>query len=156
MNSDCTMTKSYSPKLLQYSRYYKRFGHVLEVRTVSGEYLVAMKLMSGRKYKNDISDIVGILWEEQGRGHALTLEKIQKAVCDLYDSWENLPQESRELITEIMKDGHLESLYEQFRNTEKMVKESLVDFEKRYPGTTNTDNINDIIAGLNKRKNAKE
>lgn len=152
LNSDFTMTKSYSPKLLQISKYYKRFGHVLEVRTVSGEYLVAMKLMSGRKYKNDISDIVGILREEQERGNALTLEKIQKATRNLYDSWENLPQESQELITEIMQDGHLESLYEQYRNTEKMVKESLVDFEKRYPGVTNTDNINDIIAGLNIRK----
>lgn len=156
LNSDFTMTKSYSPKLLQYSRYYKRFGHVLEVRTVSGEYLVAMKLMSGRRYKNDISDIVGILWEEQERGHSLTLKKIQQAVGNLYDDWENLPKDSRELITEILSAGDLASLYGQYRNTEIVVKESLIDFEKRYPRVTNTDNINDIIAGLNKRKNAKE
>ena len=65
LNSDFTKTTSYSPRLLQFSKFYKRFGYVLDVRTVSREYLVAMKLMSGRKYKNDLSDIIGILYEEQ-------------------------------------------------------------------------------------------
>lgn len=152
LNSDFTKTKSYSPKLLQYSEYYKRFGYVLEVRTISGEYLVAMKLMSGRQYKNDISDVVGILREEQERGMPLTLEKIKTAVCNLYDSWENLPQDSRELITEIMDNGQLEILYEKYRDTEIAVKESLIDFEKKYPNVTNEGNINDIISSLKKRK----
>ena len=65
LNSDFTRTKSYSPKLSQYSVYYKTFSNVLTVRTISGEYLVAMKLMSGRQYKNDISDIIGILHEQK-------------------------------------------------------------------------------------------
>lgn len=152
LNSDFTKTKSYSPKLLQYSEYYKCFGYVLEVRTVSGEYLVAMKLMSGRKYKNDISDVIGILKEQKETGKPLTLEKIQTAACDLYDSWDNLPHESRELITDIMRYEQYEALYEQYRNNERMAKESLIDFEKKYPGVTNTDNVNDIIRNLKKRK----
>ena len=44
-------TLSYSPKLEQYSVYYKSFYGVLNVRTISAEYLIAMKLCSGRKYK---------------------------------------------------------------------------------------------------------
>lgn len=152
LNSDFTKTKSYSPKLLQYSEYYKRFGYVLEVRTVSGGYLVAMKLMSGRKYKNDISDVIGILKEQKEIGKPLTLEKIQTAACDLYDSWDNLPRESKDLITDIMRYEQYEALYEQYRNNERMVKESLIDFEKKYPGVTNTDNVNDIIRNLKKRK----
>lgn len=152
LNSDFTKTKSYSPKLLQYSEYYKRFGYVLEVRTVSGEYLVAMKLMSGRQYKNDISDVIGILWEQKKQGKPLTLEMIKTAVCNLYNSWDNLPQNSRELITEIMRNEECEKLYEQYRDTEKIAKESLIDFEKKYPGVTNTDNVNDIIRNLKKRK----
>ena len=152
LNSDFTKTKSYSPKLLQYSEYYKRFGYVLEVRTVSGEYLVAMKLMSGRQYKNDISDVIGILREQKALGKPLTFERIQAAVCALYDSWENLPQDSRNLITEIMRDEQYEVLYEQYRSHEKMEKESLIDFEKKYPGVTNMDNVNDIIRNLKKRK----
>jgi len=152
LNSDFTKTKSYSPKLLRYSEYYKRFGYVLEVRTISGAYLVAMKLMSGRQYKNDISDVVGILREEQERGKRLTLEEIRLAVCNLYDSWDNLPQDSRELIIEIMKEEQLELLYVKYRDTEIAVKESLIDFENKYPNVTNEGNINDIISSLKKRK----
>ncbi len=152
LNSDFTKTTSYSPKLLQYSKYYKRFGYVLDVRTVSGEYLVAMKLMSGRQYKNDISDVVGVLREQQERGKPISLEMIKTAVCNLYGSWDKLPLNSQEFITEIMKDGQLEKLYEQYRNTEKSARESLIDFEQKYPGVTNKDNANDIIRSLKKRK----
>ena len=41
--------------------YYKIFP--LTVRTIVTEYLVVMKLKSGRCYKNDLSDIVGIISE---------------------------------------------------------------------------------------------
>jgi len=152
LNSDFTKTKSYSPKLLQYCSYYKRFGQVLEVRTISGEYLVAMKLMSGRQYKNDISDIIGILQEEKERGKPLTLDKIRTAVCSLYGSWDALPQDSRELITEIMQEDRLEVLYDQYRNSEIAAKESLIDFEKKYPEVVTGDNVNDILKELKKRR----
>lgn len=65
LNSDFTNTGSYSSKLEEVSVYYRTFSNVLEVRTVSAEYLIAMKLRSGRKYKNDLSDIIGILYEHQ-------------------------------------------------------------------------------------------
>ncbi len=152
LNSDFTKTKSYSPKLLQYCGYYKKFGQVLEVRTIKGEYLVAMKLMSSRQYKNDISDIIGILREEKERGNPLSLENIRKAVCNLYDSWDALPQDSREFITEIMREGQFEVLYEQYRSNELAAKESLVDFERTYPNVINTDNVSDIIRELKMRR----
>lgn len=152
LNSDFTKTSSYSPRLIEYSEYYKRFGYVLEVRTVSGEYLVAMKLMSGRQYKNDISDVVGILREQQERGKPLSLEMIKTAVCNLYGDWDKLPKSSQELIFEIMKGDQLEKLYAQYRDIEKSAKESLIDFEHKYPGVTNTNNVGDIIRNLKKRK----
>ena len=61
LNTDFIKTKSYSPKLIEHSVYFKTYCNILTVRTISGEYLIAMKLLSGRKYKNDLSDIVGIL-----------------------------------------------------------------------------------------------
>ena len=64
LNADFTGTSSYSPKLTTFSTYYMTFSNVLTVRTISGSYLVAMKLMASRQYKNDISDIVGILQEQ--------------------------------------------------------------------------------------------
>ena len=61
INTDFMKTTSYTPNLVQYSRYYKTFSNILQIRTISAEYLVAMKLMSYREYKNDKSDIVGVL-----------------------------------------------------------------------------------------------
>ena len=58
LNADFMKTGSYSPKLLQYSVRYREFSNVLTVRTVSAEYLIAMKLRAGRKYKNDLSDVI--------------------------------------------------------------------------------------------------
>jgi hypothetical protein len=65
LNADFTRTTSYTSKISQFSKYYKTFLNVLEVRTISSEYLIVMKLMSGRQYKNDLSDIIGILIEQK-------------------------------------------------------------------------------------------
>lgn len=155
INSDFTKTKSYSPKLTRYSEYYKKFGYILEVRTVSEEYLVAMKLMSGRYYKNDISDIVGILLEQQNKGKPLTLDMIKSAVCNLYGSWDSLPIESIKLIENIIREDNYDELLKKYRDTEKLAKEVLVDFEGEYPGVANDDNANEIIENLRKRKKQK-
>ena len=80
MNEDFVKTESYTPKIEQYARYYKTFSNVVTVRTVTGEYLTAMKLMSGRKYKYDRSDIIGILAEQEKEGKSLTLENVKGAV----------------------------------------------------------------------------
>lgn len=63
LNADFKNTNSYSPKLVQFSKYYRTYSNVLNIRAISAEYLVAMKLMSGRRYKKDLSDIIGILSE---------------------------------------------------------------------------------------------
>lgn len=154
MNSDFIKTSSYSPKLVQYSKYYKRFGYVLDVRTITGEYLIAMKLMSGRKYKNDLSDIVGILYEEAENGNPINLEQIQTAVINLYGSWDSLPQDSIDFISEIINNINLKMLYETYCATEISTKDSLILFENNYPNVVNTDNVNDIIKQLQARKNS--
>lgn len=154
MNSDFIKTSSYSPKLVQYSKYYKRFGYVLDVRTITGEYLIAMKLMSGRKYKNDLSDIVGILYEEEENGNPINLEQIQTAVINLYGSWDSLPQDSIDFISEIINNINLKMLYKTYCATEISTKDSLILFDNNYPNVVNTDNVNDIIKQLQTRKNS--
>jgi len=58
LNTDFMKTESYSYKLQEVSKYYRQFSNILTIRTVDSEYLIAMKLMSGRIYKYDLSDIV--------------------------------------------------------------------------------------------------
>lgn len=153
LNTDFVKTDSYTPRLIEYSKYYKTFSNILQIRTVSAEYLVAMKLMAGRQYKNDLSDIVGVLMEQDERGDALTLERIKKAIVDLYDSYENIPQNSRTFIESIYEREDLSEFYEQCRSMELENKEVLLDFQDDYPGVLNGDNLADILQAAREKMN---
>ncbi len=152
LNADFMKTDSYSSKLDQYSVYYREFSNVLTVRTVSAEYLVAMKLCSGRKYKKDLSDVIGILAEHEKRGEPITMDRIDKAVTDLYGSWNKIPEYSKNFIQEAMEKGNFEKAYEEISAEETKAKGLLINFEQDYPGVTNTANVDDILKKLKKKK----
>ena len=156
LNEDFMNTKSYTPRLVNYSKYYRTFSNVLAVRTITGEYLVAMKLMAYRQYKHDISDIVGILREQQNSGDPLTFERIDKAVNDLYDSWENLPKNAKNMIESILANEDMDALYEAYANEEAAAKDALITFEDKYPDVLKEDNLADILNHLLKEQNAEE
>ena len=129
---------------------------MLRVRTVNAEYLVAMKLISGRQYKNDLSDVIGILAEHQERGEPLTMEKIQQAVCNLYGSWEVLPATSQSFIRSAMEHPDLREVYARIRKNEQEAKATLVSFEQRYPGVTTMENVDDILSNLRAKEQSKD
>ena len=148
LNQDFVRTASYSGGLVQFSEYYRTYSNVLEVRTVAAEYLIAMKLRSGRQYKNDFSDVLGILAEHERNGAPITSERIHKAVSDLYGSWDSLPEASQNFIENVMQDGRFSELYEQTVAGERDTKELLVHFEQDYPGITKEDNVDEIAKNL--------
>jgi len=154
LNSDFTKTRSYTPKLYQYAVYYRTYANVLTVRTIAVEYLIAMKLCSGRQYKNDLSDVLGILAEHKKSGNPITMEQIQAAAQDLYGDWDYLPESSRDFIARTMANAHPETLYDQIAAAEKETKATLIDFERQYPGVANEANASDIIRSLRERKNS--
>jgi hypothetical protein len=145
LNTDFINTNSYTPRLVEHSKYYKTFANILQIRTVSAEYLVAMKLMAGRQYKNDLSDIVGVLIEQEERNEPLNFESIQKAVIDLYDSYDKIPEDSRSFIEALYKKEDLHAFYKQCRELEQENKDALVGFQEDYPGVLNGDNLADIL-----------
>ena len=136
---------SYSPKLDQYSTYYRTFGGILSVRTVQAEYLIAMKLRSGRLYKNDRSDIAGILAEHEKRGEPITMDRITQAVTNLYGGWEQISASSQLFIQQIMQNGEYQKTYGAIRQEEQDNKELLISFESKYPGATTSENVERII-----------
>lgn len=148
LNSDFKYTNSYSDKLYQHSSYYKTFSNIVTVRTVSGEYLIAMKLRSGRPYKNDMSDIVGILSEHEERNTPISLEMIKSAYEELYGSWDSLSEKSQKFIQGITSKKDYIQSYSEIRDDEKNNMKGLQQFEERYPGILNKNNLNDIIAHL--------
>ena len=156
MNADFQNTGSYSSKLLQYSSFYRTFNKVLNVRIVTGEYLIAMKLRAFRQYKNDLSDIIGILAEHEKRGDGITVERIDKAVENLYGSWDGFPDGAREFITKTIHSGNYEGVYDLVRKNEKDAREQLIEFRENYPGVLKGENVNDVLQGLRARKQKDE
>ena len=152
LNDDFKRTTSYSSALREVSKYYKTFSRVLEVRTVDAEYLVAMKLKSGRQYKNDLSDIVGIIAAHRVEGNPLTMEKIDKAVCRLYGSWADIQPWLTKSLAYALEHDNDPSLYENYRQREAHAKDALLSFEKQYPNTLTEANIDAVLAKLQKKE----
>lgn len=153
LNDDFMRTGSYSPKLDEFSVYYKSFYGVLSVRVVTAEYLIAMKLRSGRKYKNDLSDVIGILAEHEKKCAPITFEKINAAVKNLYGGWDSFPEDSKSFIEDALNNGDFENVYASVKNDEIESKDILIGFEKDYPKVAKESNINDILKTLKEKRN---
>ncbi len=155
LNSDFVYTGSYSSKLTEFSRHYRTFSNVITVRTVTAEYLIAMKLRSGRQYKNDRSDVLGILSEHKKADKPITMESIRKAVCDLYGDWSVLSEDARNFIENAMLDGRFDLLYDQVKDREQIIRGALISIEQQYPGTVKESNMEDIIQRLQDQQEIK-
>lgn len=155
LNTDFKDTASYTPKLVEHSKYYKTFSNILQVRTVSAEYLVAMKLMAGRQYKNDLSDVVGILVEQEEREASFTLDRIKEAVVELYGDYNKIPETSRTFIESIYEKEDLRKFYQECREFEMENKDVLLDFQNKNPGVMNGDNLADILKAAKAKKYSK-
>ncbi len=141
LNDDFVRTESYSPKLFLHSVPYKTINQVVNIRTVNAEYLIAMKLMSARYFKNDLSDIAGILYEHKTNGKDITFEMIDKAVKNLYGNWDKLPQESINFLNDLLGSKDLNASYNKIRYDEEQTRKKLSEFERRFPGTLTKENL---------------
>ena len=123
LNADFKRSDSFSEKLIAKSDYYKTFANVMEVRTVKDEYLIAMKLVAGRNYKRDLSDIAGVLISSRKQGKNISYEKIDTAVKDLYGNWDKVKPLPAQLLEKLLKNDDIESLYREIQLEENRNKE---------------------------------
>ncbi|MCD8125425.1 MAG: DUF6036 family nucleotidyltransferase [Lachnospiraceae bacterium] len=145
LNADFKKTDSYSMRISQYSVPYRTFNQVLHVRIVTGEYLIAMKLRAGRKYKNDLSDIVGILAEHEATDSPISYESIDNAVKNLYGSWDGFPEDSISFIRDVLAGHDFHRMYAQIREAEAQAKNVLLEFQEAYPGVLKAENIDSVL-----------
>lgn len=145
LNADFIHTDSYSRRIGEFSKPYRTFNQVLNVRIVTGEYLIAMKLRSGRKYKNDLSDVVGILAEHARGGDPIEYFQIDTAVRDLYGGWDGFSSDAISFLRDILKDRQYLTVYDTIRQGEIRAKEILLDFQQAYPGLMKEDNVDNIL-----------
>lgn len=155
INSDFTKTVSFSPMLRLYSKHYRTFSNVVEVRTITGAFLIAMKMRSGRIYKHDFSDIIGILIEEnENRENPINITEIRDACEKLYgeNGYGTMPAASRKLVENAisLNNQELRNLYRQQTKTEAENCRLLVQFEADHPGVLNSENLEVIAEDLRK------
>ena len=113
LNADFQRSDSYSSALIQNSAYYKTFANVLEVRTVRDEYLLAMKLVAGRNYKRDLSDIIGIIESCRNAGSDITIDKINNAMDSLYGGWDLVDEYARAVLYSALDNPDAWGIYEE-------------------------------------------
>ncbi len=157
LNEDFKNTSSYSPKLSQYSKYYRTYSNVLNIRTISAEYLVAMKLMSGRRYKKDLSDIIGILSEQERRGESLNYQQIDCAVKNLYGGWDNISEYAIQVLKAALDSENLKELFMEQEYDEALSKQAVLQVEKYEGEKVKESNVDEIIQrALSKKNNGKD
>ena len=131
LNADFMKSESYSGALVLNSTYYRTFSNIMEVRTVRAEYLLAMKLVSGRNYKRDMSDIVGILEASRQEGDPITEERVDAAMTELFGNWDKVDSYIKQLYLAVINDPDAGKKYNEIveeENKNKAIK--LEDLKK--------------------------
>lgn len=151
MNSDFIKTASYSTALSEVSKHFCTLNNgTLEIRTVAGVYLIAMKLMARRDYRNDISDVVGILIEEKNAGNDFSYDDISKAYIKLYkDSIpENLARKIQDIC--IMDMEELKDFYNKQMQAEREIGTRIVNYLDD-GANINAKNVDEVIARIKEK-----
>ena len=156
LNTDFMRTASYSDKLREVSKHFCSFNNgSLEFRTVNGEYLIAMKMVSAREYRNDISDVVGILIYMKNESENFSMDRIDYAINFLYGKREDVIKEDvYDKVKEFAKwsVAELEKEYHVLTQMENQTKQELIDINEKYQGVVKEESIDKVIEGLRRRK----
>lgn len=156
MNSDFMKTASYSSVLSEISKLrFSLNNGTLEIRTVTGVYLIAMKIRAHIDYRNDISDSIGVLIEERENGNDISFDDIKNAFYKLYN--ENMPDELQARMKEIceMTMDDLKNLYNTQNNSENEIGGKIVTYIDD-GANINRRNVDDVIAKIKEKMNNKE
>ena len=156
MNTDFVKTSSYSDTLIEVSRHYCWLNNqTLEIRTVSGVYLVAMKMIAHREYRNDISDAIGILIEEAEAGNSFSYADIETAYQKLYHKAPDpkTQEQFRDICAKSIEE--LKSLYAHQRNAESVVGGQLITYIEDGVNI-NTKNVTDVAARIRAKMGEKQ
>lgn len=101
INTDVTVTLSYSDKLTKYKKLYKTYGN-LTVHTITGLPLLCMKLISWRPNTSDYNDCVDIL---DTMRDVITVRDIMNTIMDIYGDTSILSVSAQQFIDHELNNG---------------------------------------------------
>lgn len=156
MNSDFVKTASYSDVLTEVSSHYCCLNNnTLEIRTVSGVYLIAMKMIAHRDYRNDISDAIGILTEEAEAGNRFSYDDIEAAYKKLYHEVPDTKNQEqfRNLCAKSVEE--LRGLYDSQKAAESLVGRQLICYIEN-DVKIDTKTVTDVAARIREKMNKNQ
>lgn len=155
INSDFIKTSSYSSKLYAVSKHFCFLNNdTLEIRTVTGVHLIAMKARAHREYRNDVSDIIGIMIEERMAGTKIDYSDISEAYQYLYG--ENIDPELKQILSAIAEKDvdELEKEYRERKELETQVNSKMVTYIENGV-EINAENADTVIARIKEKQAGK-
>lgn len=116
--------------------------------------MIAMKMMSAREYRNDVSDIIGIILSARKENKYISIEEIENALKVLYGDKKHIREElfhQVDIYTK-MDSMDLGIAYKEMKDKEGQTKEDLVEIDEKYPGIINEKSIDSILAEIRNRR----
>ena len=98
---------------------------------------------------------MGIIGEHQRKGNPLTFERIDRAVWDLYGSWDRISSDTVDLVKSALDTPEVSTLYEKYRASESEAEAILLDFQETQPDQVRETDIASVLA-MAKAKRDKE
>jgi hypothetical protein len=81
------------------------------------------------------------------------LEKIKSAVVNIYEDWNYISTEAQAFIIDVLENKRN---YDDISQEEISNKTLLIEFEEHYNKVLNSDNLENILAALQKKKLQEE
>ncbi len=111
-----------------------------------------MKLMSGRRYKKDLSDIIGILSEQKRMGEPLGYRQIDCAVKNLYGGGDDISEYAVQVLKAALDSENLKELFMEQEQEEALSKQAVLQVQKYEGEKVKESNVDEVIQKALKKK----
>ena len=111
-----------------------------------------MKLIAGRKYKNDLSEIVGVLMEYEEQQRLISLNQINQSLLTLYGQSELPDAELMHWLVQLMQHESYRKVYDQVRREEANNQSMVIEAIEQGSKVFSESDVDAVLALIRERK----
>ena len=111
-----------------------------------------MKLIAGRKYKNDLSDIVGVLMEYEEQQRPISLDQINLSLLTLYGRTELPDTDLMHWLVQLIHNGSYRKVYDLVRREEANNQSMVIEAIEQGSKVFSESDVDAVLALIRERK----
>jgi len=111
-----------------------------------------MKLIAGRKYKNDLSDIVGVLMEYEEQQRPISLNQINQSLLTLYGRAELPDTDLMHWLVQLIHNGSYRKVYDLVRREEANNQSIVIEAIEQGSKVFSESDVDAVLALIRERK----